>query len=123
VICRYCGGDFPETMFEVANVIKGVTYRRRKCVACKRLRTNARRDTIREWFREYKQSQVCAHCGFADYRAITFHHTDPAGKEFEVSSMVSIGSSIARIQAELAKCIPLCANCHMILHYDEQESL
>lgn len=67
--------------------------------------------------REIKQSRVCARCGFADFRCLTFHHLKD--KEFEISEAPSMKISVARLMKEIAKCIVLCANCHMIEHFTE----
>ena len=39
-------------------------------------------------------------------------------KEAEVSRLAGVGS-YKRAYAEVEKCIPLCSNCHRILHWDE----
>ena len=72
----------------------------------------------REAWNEYKASLKCAQCGFAHPAAIDFHHTDSSTKEAEVSRLAGVGS-YKRAHAEVEKCIPLCSNCHRILHWDE----
>jgi hypothetical protein len=72
----------------------------------------------REAWNEYKASLKCAQCGFAHPGAIDFHHTDSSTKEAEVSRLAGVGS-YKRAYAEVEKCIPLCSNCHRILHWDE----
>jgi hypothetical protein len=61
----------------------------------------------------------CMRCGFADTRALAFHHRDPGMKEFTISGQGRVVSE-ERFQAEIAKCDVLCANCHAIEHYDQQ---
>jgi hypothetical protein len=55
-------------------------------------------------------------CGLCGYdrcaRALSFHHVDPATKEFGVA-LRGVSRSLARARAEAAKCVLLCANCHM----------
>jgi hypothetical protein len=72
----------------------------------------------REAWNEYKASLKCAQCGFAHPGAIDFHHTDSSTKEAEVSRLAGVGS-YKKAYAEVEKCIPLCSNCHRILHWDE----
>lgn len=43
-----------------------------------------------------------------------FHHLDPSTKEFDWNRMRLL--SDAKLNAELAKCVMLCANCHRIRH-------
>jgi predicted HNH restriction endonuclease len=63
----------------------------------------------------------CAQCGFSHPGAIDFHHTDSATKEGEVSRLAGVGS-YKKAYAEIEKCIPLCSNCHRILHWDEHRA-
>ena len=60
------------------------------------------------------------HCGISDWRVIEFHHRDPSQKERAISDMM--GWSWEKIEKEIAKCDPLCANCHRILHYELREA-
>lgn len=47
-----------------------------------------------------------------------FHHLDPASKDRDPSKMLSL--KWATIQAELDKCVLLCANCHRLKHYEDK---
>ena len=49
-ICKYCGDQHPIEFYEIANIIKGVKYRRRKCKNCYNEMKNIRRDDIKQWF-------------------------------------------------------------------------
>ena len=65
----------------------------------------------------YKGSQ-CQDCGLAlaqsHYAVFEFHHLDPTQKDADWSKL-RLGSN-GKIQAELDKCVLLCANCHRIRH-------
>ena len=117
--CKYCHAEQPEEAFEVCAVVKGKVYRRLKCQKCKRKATNQRRSRLREWLNDYKRAVVCEPCGFADYRALEFHHREKAVKDFNVADMIRSYLSVRAIRAEIAKCEVLCANCHRIEHYGE----
>jgi hypothetical protein len=54
-------------------------------------------------------------CGEKHPAALDFHHTDPSTKKASVGSLNM--DSIAAINAEIAKCIVLCSNCHRKLHW------
>lgn len=61
---------------------------------------------------------ACGRCGFHEsIEALEFHHLDPASKEFGIGTD-GIPRSWRRVQAELAKCVLLCANCHRETHAD-----
>jgi len=54
----------------------------------------------------------CALCGYdRSVVALEFHHIDPRSKEFGVAEG-GMGRSIARLRAEVRKCVLLCSNCH-----------
>jgi hypothetical protein len=62
---------------------------------------------------EIKKRAWCSHCGTHDGDVLQAHHVDRHLKLFEIARA---GSRASRsIEAELAKCIWLCANCHMKL--------
>lgn len=55
----------------------------------------------------------CKICGYDKcLAAIDFHHRDPREKDFSISLKMSWEA----IEAELAKCVALCANCHREVH-------
>lgn len=84
------------------------------------LEKNARRKSeLRAMITEIKKQATCSMCGFRDYRALTFHHKDPSEKEFNLGSIKGRGVGARQLIAELSKCEILCANCHMIIHYQE----
>ena len=59
---------------------------------------------------------ACVGCGFRDpIDALEFHHLDPRTKEFGISTE-GIPRRWDKIEAELAKCVLLCANCHREVH-------
>jgi hypothetical protein len=117
--CKYCQVELPEEAFEICAVAKGKVYRRLKCQKCKRKTTNQRRSRLREWLDDYKRALACERCGFSDYRALQFHHSEKGIKDSNVADMIRSCLSVRAIRAEIAKCAVLCANCHQIEHYGE----
>jgi len=79
----------------------------------------ARRRAIADWFVELKSALVCRRCGEPHPGCLQFHHTDRMQKEVSVSDAVRRGWSRRRIEAEIAKCEVLCANCHLKHHAKE----
>ncbi len=74
-----------------------------------------RRRKLRELARASKGSK-CEICGYNKcQRALSFHHLDPAKKEFTVSAK-GLTRSWEKILQEIEKCILVCANCHMEIH-------
>lgn len=64
----------------------------------------------------------CIDCGYTDIRAIDPDHLDPAEKHDNLSRMVQMCASAARIRAELAKCVPRCSRCHRRDTWDKRPS-
>lgn len=58
-------------------------------------------------------------CGISDPDILTFHHTDPDKKDFNLCENWHLAWS--KIEYELAKCKLLCYNCHMKLHVTERK--
>lgn len=79
-----------------------------------------RRDELRAWFKELKATLKCERCAEAVTDCLQFHHVDPSTKGFDISVGVR-GCSKQRILDEIAKCIVLCANCHLKLHWEERQ--
>jgi hypothetical protein len=85
------------------------TYR---CVACNADRVTARRRALKDLL-VAEAGGACALCGYDRCaRALSFHHVDPSTKSFGLA-MGGQTRSIARAREEAAKCLLVCANCHM----------
>lgn len=56
----------------------------------------------------------CPRCGENDPACLDFHHTGDEEKSFSVSHRSWRNPAV--LQAEIAKCVVLCANCHRKLH-------
>jgi hypothetical protein len=64
---------------------------------------------------EDAKSVPCADCAKTfPFYVMDFDHKNPDEKSANVSSLVSRGASLARIQEEIDKCVVVCANCHRI---------
>ena len=69
--------------------------------------------------KEYKDSSgaKCQFCGYDKCQnALHFHHIDPKTKKFAVSDAISNGYPKEEIEAEIKKCVLVCANCHTEIH-------
>ena len=67
-----------------------------------------------EWLDEAK-AKPCMDCGGTfPPECMDFDHRDPATKLFNVSGGAVTGRSLESVQAEVAKCDLVCANCHRI---------
>lgn len=85
-------------------------------------RMQIRRREIKKWFLEIKQKYKCSQCGIADYRVIDFHHHNEKRNGGEtVSSLLDGRLRKDLVLKEIEKCIPLCSNCHRIIHWEEYQ--
>jgi hypothetical protein len=61
---------------------------------------------------------ACSVCGYSkNMAALCFHHVDPSIKEMKLDSRSLANTSLQNLREEIDKCILLCNNCHMELHY------
>lgn len=72
---------------------------------------------VREKLLNYKKDICCAKCGLQDHRVMEFHHIKE--KKYTIGLMPNQGYCWETIKKEIDKCIPLCSNCHRIVHYKE----
>jgi predicted HNH restriction endonuclease len=79
--------------------------------------SNANRRRKRTEFNTYKTTLACVICGVKHPAVIDFHHVVRTNKK-NVSKLVR-NNAFSQLRKELKKCIPLCSNCHRILHYEE----
>ena len=75
-----------------------------------------RRKAKAKW-RAFKKSLSCTFCGIKHPAVIDFHHINRKEKR-SVNRLVR-NNAFKKAYEEVKKCIPLCANCHRILHYEE----
>ena len=60
----------------------------------------------------------CSICGYdKNIAALTFHHKDITTKKFGLSGRILSNTPMEELKEEADKCILLCHNCHMELHY------
>jgi len=79
--------------------------RQRVIVTSGRRRAESRAKAV-----EYLLAHPCVDCGERDIVVLQFDHL--RDKSFDLSLMIAWGASWARIEAEIAKCVVRCANCH-----------
>jgi len=61
------------------------------------------------------KSYGCSVCSEREPACLDFHHVT-GSKEFSLGDVMRGRYSVSRIEAELAKCIVVCANCHRKIH-------
>jgi hypothetical protein len=71
---------------------------------------------FRDWWKLYKSQFKCS-CGEDHPACIHFHHPND-DKELGVSQLVTNGNK-EKLMLEIAKCVPLCANCHAKIHWND----
>jgi hypothetical protein len=64
----------------------------------------------RRFLREYLESHPCVDCGEADTRVLDFDHV--GDKTLAICEMALRGAPIPKLEAEIAQCEVVCANCH-----------
>ena len=60
--------------------------------------------------RSFRSAHPCTDCGETDLRVLDFDHVGK--KTANVSELVTRGKPLAMLEAEIASCEVVCANCH-----------
>lgn len=83
-----------------------------RCRKCNSRGVASRRRRVKEILVAEAGGKCCI-CGYDRLnRALEFHHVDPSLKSFGLG-LGGVTRSIAAMRAEAAKCVLLCANCHV----------
>ena len=117
--CNGCSRPFALSEYGISQTRRGWNKRKEAfCSSCRRInRTKAHR-AIKAWAVLFLGG-ACASCGYAkNLAALSFHHV--GGKDFAISSRYSL-RDIAKLEAELRKCVLLCVRCHTEEHHPELE--
>lgn len=108
-VCRLCNSAYKKEYYAVnsSSIVDKVLKRRQE---------------IKELFWKYKEDLPCMDCGLVDPIVLDFDHL--RDKDRNVSQMVADGLGWESILAEIAKCEPVCSNCHRRrTHYRRQAVL
>jgi hypothetical protein len=130
--CRGCQRMLPLGQFSFKSAEKGVLHSR--CRACCRANSRrhyqanraaylsrnrrnnpAQRRRSAAFVLAFLREHPCSRCGEADPIVLEFNHLDAALKSANVADMVLRMCSPRRLEAEMAKCEVVCANCHQRL--------
>ena len=136
IYCKSCNTIHPMELFSSDK--KGKYGKTATCKPCASKRTRdlyLKRRQDPEWYEQYrlkinKKNQErklfaidymggrCQDCGGTFHPSVyDLHHLDPSTKEGNPSHFMN--KSDERLKEELKKCILLCANCHRIRHFKE----
>ena len=82
--------------------------------------SGTRRASAKKAWLDYRSKQSCSHCGFSHPAVIDFHHVIRHNKRAVNDLILKQNNLKEAIREAEEKCIPLCANCHRILHFEER---
>lgn len=121
--CNVCGESKPLDRFNLHG--GGSQGRRPQCADCRKATRNppsaeaaarrkAKRDERYAYMDRVKLESGCADCGYRDHAvALDFDHAF-GQKEFGISYLAKSALGWDIVEAELAKCEVVCANCHRV---------
>lgn len=94
------------------------TYKKNPAPYLARARKGAKvfRDAVGLWLDQIRNEAGCCVCGGKEPCTLDFHHVNPEEKIKAITQM--IGKGLNSLEAELAKCVVVCANCHRKVHAD-----
>jgi hypothetical protein len=102
---------------ECHKLVRNRYYQNNKVV--ERARVDKFKKQYNAWWRELKSKLVCRDCNENHPAVLHFHHLDPKEKETNIAAATSKRWSKKRVLNEIEKCIVLCANCHLKLHWTD----
>lgn len=73
-------------------------------------------DALKKEADDHKSRAGCLFCGESNPLCLDFHHRDRSAKKADVSVLIRDKAGRRAVEAEIAKCVVLCANCHRKLH-------
>ena len=66
----------------------------------------------------------CQQCGYnKNHAALCFHHLDPNEKGMPLTMRQISNNKLEKLLEEVDKCVLLCHNCHMEIHYPHYNKL
>ena len=120
-ICKDCRQQLPLTMYYK----QGNAYSP-YCKACAGIRRHKKYEEHRQEQNEQSKSRyaaimdgrkgACVICGESRPACVDVHHIDPATKSFTIGGHIA-GHTEDEINAEMAKCVCICSNCHRDFHH------
>jgi len=84
-----------------------------------RIRQQRARSLLRVEITKIKSEAGCSNCKEKDPVCLQFHHTDAESKLASINRAIASKMRKEMLFKEIAKCIILCANCHLKLHWIE----
>ena len=84
-------------------------------------KAKAKRAELKSRVDNIKKRGECSVCGNEDHRVLEFHHRDPTQKKFSIVKAVHNRYSLNALQKEIEKCDLICANCHRVIHYGDND--
>jgi hypothetical protein len=96
-------------------------------IKCKLKHNNRKHQNYEKQHEKGKQRKIdliiskggkCEQCGYnKNYAALCFHHLDPNKKDLKLTIRELSNNTLEKIKKETDKCMLLCHNCHMEIHY------
>lgn len=114
--CKGCQQAKPLTEFYVNKLMRdGLLNWCKPCtVARYREGRSARQRKLLAYIQAVKLERGCTDCGYREHAAaLEFDHLPGFIKEHRLATMAA-GLTMAKIEAEMAKCEVVCANCHRV---------
>ncbi len=124
--CADCGLAKPVVEYQRVSRRTGkIILGESRCCACRAKEQRDNKRALKQQCVDYKGGACEVEtCGYSRcIEALSFHHTDPAQKDFSVSQVHYRVNAFERIRAELDKCRLLCRNCHAEEHARIRDSL
>jgi hypothetical protein len=78
-------------------------------------RNKENRSANQKFIQTSKEGKSCLICGESEPCCLDYHHVEADSKKFIISAGITY--SRAALEAEMAKCVLVCSNCHRKIHW------
>jgi hypothetical protein len=122
-VCKGCLQSLPLSAFYGNyNTKDGRLSWCKPCVIKRYSKGRSRRQReVLAYIQQIKLDRGCADCGYdVNPVALDFDHLPGTEKKYRIATMAA-GLSRAKIDAEIAKCEVVCANCHRIRTHERRK--
>lgn len=121
--CRVCFKEKIETEFYKRHKNKE-TGRQTICKDCQNTSLKTHRQHIRNLINRWKCIKGCSECGFKGHHfQLDLDHVNPSTKYAKHHRSYEPNWKKERIKEELSKCVILCANCHRLKTFMNNEHI
>lgn len=120
--CNHCNETLDDSLFNYKSGQPKKSGLQNRCKPCVLKLLKVHRQKMRNLVNRWKCMKGCSECGFKGHHfQLDLDHVDPSSKYAQNHRAYEPNWKKERIKKELAKCVILCANCHRLKTFMNNE--